>query len=202
MPPQEHLKHGPLTESCVHLCIDMQRLFAEGPWETPWMKRVLPMVERLARAFPARTVFTRFIPPERPDQRSGTWRRYFERWSEMTLAQLPPGATELLPPLAKLVPPAEIVDKPVYSPWTASGLHERLRARGVDTLVISGAETDVCVLATVMGAVDLGYRVVIPTDALCSSSDRTHDALLTLYNERFGQQIEAVSTEEILRSWR
>ena len=60
-----------------------------------------------------------------------------------------------------------------------------LRRRQTDALVISGAETDVCVLAAVLGAVDFGYRVVLATDALCSSSDATHDALLTLYREVF-----------------
>jgi hypothetical protein len=29
---------------------------------------------------PERTVFTRFIPPERPDQMPGMWRRYYTRW--------------------------------------------------------------------------------------------------------------------------
>jgi nicotinamidase-related amidase len=57
------------------------------------------------------------------------------------------------------------------------------------------------VLATVLGAVDLGLRVVLATDALCSSSDETHDALLTLYENRFSQQIEAVSTEVVLTNW-
>ncbi|HEY8613830.1 MAG TPA: cysteine hydrolase family protein, partial [Roseomonas sp.] len=89
----------------------------------------------------------------------------------------------------------------VYSPWIEPKLHGILRERGVDTLVITGAETDVCVLGAVLGAVDLGYRVVIPTDALCSSSDRTHDALLTLYRERYGQQVEAVTSEELLEAW-
>jgi hypothetical protein len=41
----------------------------------------------------------------------------------------------------------------------------------------------------------------VPTDAICSSSDKTHDALLTLYRERYGQQVETVTSEEILRSW-
>ena len=199
---QDHLQHGPLTESCAHLCVDMQNLFAEGTeWQTPWMKRVLPVVERIARARPDRTVFTRFIPAERPGQGEGTWRRYWERWPSMTLEALPPGAVDLLPPLATLVPPAEVIDKRVYSPWVEPGLHDRLRARGIDTLVITGAETDVCVLAAVLGAVDRGYRVVLPTDALCSSSDQTHDALLTLYRERYGQQVETVTVEEVLRSW-
>jgi nicotinamidase-related amidase len=199
---QDQLQHGPLTESCAHLCVDMQNLFAEGTeWHTPWMERVLPVVERIARACPERTVFTRFIPARRPGEGEGTWRRYWERWEAMTLEALPPGAVDLLPSLAALVPPATVVDKRVYSPWDEPALHKMLRARGVDTLVVTGAETDVCVLAAVLGAVDRGYRVVLPTDALCSSSDRTHDALLTLYRERYGQQVEAVSSAEVLRSW-
>jgi nicotinamidase-related amidase len=77
-----------------------------------------------------------------------------------------------------------------------------LRERGIDTLVISGTETDVCVLAAVLGAVDHGFRVVLPVDALCSSTDETHDALMKLYHERYGQQIEAAKTDAILEQWR
>ena len=198
---EERLYHGPLGEDCAHLCVDMQNLFVDTDWHTPWMKRVLPVVERIARAKPDRTIFTRFVPAERPGEGGGTWRRYWERWASMTLESLPPGAVDLLPPLKELVPPAEVIDKRVYSPWVEPGLHERLRARGVDTLVITGVETDVCVLGAVLGAVDLGYRVVVPTDAICSSSDHTHDALLTLYRERYGQQVEAVPSEEVLRNW-
>jgi nicotinamidase-related amidase len=57
----------PLTERSVHLCVDMQRIFsAVGPWPTPWMEKVLPVVGALVSRHPERTVFTRFIPPERP----------------------------------------------------------------------------------------------------------------------------------------
>jgi nicotinamidase-related amidase len=77
-----------------------------------------------------------------------------------------------------------------------------LQHRGVDTLVITGAETEVCVLSTVLGAVDLGYRLIVVADALCSVSDATHDALMLLYRERFAQQIEVASTDTILEVWR
>ena len=71
----------PLTERSVHLCVDMQRIFsAEGPWPTPWMDKVLPVAAALASHHPERTVFTRSIPPERPDQMPGMWRRYDTRW--------------------------------------------------------------------------------------------------------------------------
>ena len=70
---QDHLQHGPLTESCAHLCVDMQNLFAEGTeWQTPWMKRVLRVVNRIARARPDRTVLTRLIPTERSGRGEGT----------------------------------------------------------------------------------------------------------------------------------
>jgi nicotinamidase-related amidase len=76
-----------------------------------------------------------------------------------------------------------------------------LRERRADTLVITGAETDVCVLAAVLDAVDRGFRVVLATDAICSSSDRTHDALMTLYRSRFSEQIETAASEAIISAW-
>jgi nicotinamidase-related amidase len=93
------------------------------------------------------------------------------------------------------------LDKRVYSAFAEPALLSYLRERRADTLLITGAETDVCVLAAVLGAVDLGYRVVIASDAICSSSDATHDALLTLYQNRFSEQIEIADAELILGSW-
>lgn len=52
-----------------------------------------------------------------------------------------------------------------------------------------------------LGAVDRGFRVVLVTDAICSSTDQTHDALMELYTTRFSEQVEAVSTEEVLTNW-
>jgi nicotinamidase-related amidase len=62
----------PLTSRTVHLCVDMQRIFStEGPWATPWMERVLPLVTEIAERYPERTVFTRFITPNRADDSRG-----------------------------------------------------------------------------------------------------------------------------------
>ncbi|CDX15204.1 conserved hypothetical protein [Mesorhizobium sp. ORS 3324] len=55
--------------------------------------------------------------------------------------------------------------------------------------------------ATVLGAIDFGFRVVLVTDAVCSSSNATHDALLTVYHQRFAQQLETVEMETILARW-
>jgi nicotinamidase-related amidase len=197
------LTFGAIGERAIHLCIDMQNLFAEDTaWHTPWMTRVLPIVTEIADRHAEQTVFTRFIPPRHPDELPGSWRRFYHRWPEMTSDRLDPRLLELVPPLARLAPPAAVVDKHFYSPFVERPLPTLLRQRRTDTLVITGAETDVCVLAAVMGAVDRGYRVVLVDDALCSSSDETHDALMTLYRRRYGEQIELVQSEVILAAWR
>ena len=192
----------PLTERSVHLCVDMQRIFsADGPWPAPWMEKVLPVVATLTGRHPGRTVFTRFIPPVRPDQMPGRWQRYYTRWQAATREFLNLDLLELMPPLAALCPPATVIDKTRYSGFAEPRLLSHLREREADALIVSGSETDVCVLATVLSAVDLGYRVIIVRDAVCSSSDEGHDMLLRLYDTRFSERIETADAETILSQW-
>lgn len=192
-----------LDRTAAHLAVDMQALFAEQtPWFVPWLPRVLPNVLAIAQRHPDRTIFTRFVPPRHAAQAAGAWRDYYERWRDMTRERLDPRLLELVAPLRALVPPARVLDKGVYSAFAHPGLAPGLRRRGIGTVIVSGGETDVCVMATVIAAVDLGFRVVLPTDALCSGHDPTHDALVRLYRERFSQQIETCTTEHVLASWR
>ena len=197
------LTRGPLTRSAGHLCIDMQEMFAQDtPWHTPWMQRVVLKVVQIAEAHPRETVYTRFIPPENPQDMLGSWRAFYERWPEMTTARIDPRLLELVRPLRELAAAGTVVDKRFFSPFHLTDLDRRLRKRGLDTLVVTGAETDMCVLAAVLDAVDLGYRVVIPIDAVCSSSDEMHQALIGLYRNRFSCQIETADTSLVLASWR
>lgn len=192
----------PLTARTVHLCVDMQRLFAPGgPWPTPWMERVLPVVARLAERHPDRTVFTRFIPPQTPDDMPGRWRDYYEKWRDVTRKRLDPAMLDLVPPLARLAPPATVIDKTRYSGFAEPHLLRHLRDRQADGLIVTGSETDVCVLATVLGAVDLGYRVILVRDAVCSSSDTGHNNLLEVYQRRYSLQVETADAETVLASW-
>jgi len=130
------------------------------------MNRVLPVVMELANRHPERTVFTRFIPPERPDQMPGMWQHYYTRWRVATRECLDLQLLELMPPLTALCPPAIVMDKTRYSALAEPRLIEHLRQREAEALIVSGSETDVCVLATVLDAVDLvaagGQELIAP----------------------------------------
>jgi nicotinamidase-related amidase len=145
MSKSDTLSYGPPGETAVHLCVDMQRMFAEATeWKMPWLPRVLPNILAITSAHAERTVFSRFIPARTPGQGAGMWRHYYERWASMTIDQIGSDMIGLVPDLMKFVPPAKIFDKHVYSPWAGSDLHLQLHNASINTLVITGGETDVC----------------------------------------------------------
>jgi nicotinamidase-related amidase len=193
---------APPGSHTVHLCIDMQGLFSPGaPWATPWMERALPQMLELVARGPGRTVFTRFIPVRHKDDARGVWKAYYEKWECVTRDRIDPALLELVPALARFVPPAAVIDRQTYCAFANGRLQAFLDQHEVDTLIVSGGETDVCVLATVLAAVDGGYRVILAEDALCSSSDESHDAVINLYTKRFSLQIEVAPVASILGSW-
>jgi len=198
----ESLKHGPLTRRAAHLCLDVQNLFLEPtPWHVPWLARILPAIERISLLHPERNIFTRFIPPQRAEDLPGMWQRYYRRWPQMLRSRLDPHLLQLVPSLEAIAPLGLVLDKPVYSPFANPLLLRHLRERDIESLIVTGVETDVCVLSAVLSAVDEGFRVVLVKDALGSSSDATHDALLQLYATRLNTQIELADSATIAAVW-
>ena len=189
--------------NAVHLCVDMQNLFAPGgPWATPWMAKVLPSVARLVAHAPERTVFTRFLPPVRASEAPGMWREYYRKWGHVTQERLQRESLDLVAELRQFAPPASVVDRSVYSAFGGGRLLDFLTERHVDTLIVSGGETDVCILSTVLSAIDIGFRVILVEGALCSSSDESHDAILGLYRQRFDIQVAVQELDHILSTWK
>src|SRR6185437_6234566 len=113
------------------------------------------------------------------------WRDYYRKWENVTRGQLKPDFLNLGLDLQRFVPPANVIDRMVYSAFGGCRLLDFLTGHDGDTLIISGGETDVCVLSTVLSAIDLGYRIILIDGALCSTSDESHDAILALYRQRF-----------------
>lgn len=181
----------------VHICIDMQRLFDQGgAWGMTWLPRILPHCLELVAAAPGRSLFTRFIPPRNPLEVCGAWGPYWQKWRNVTREALPKGQLELVDALQPFATAQTCFDKAVYGPWGNPAFCGALRTKGARRLILSGGETDICVLATALGAIDAGYFVLLVQDALCSSVDASHDAALTLFRHRFSVQSALISTEE------
>jgi nicotinamidase-related amidase len=193
---------APIGPHALHVVCDMQRLFAEDTaWCVPSMSDIVPRIVPLVEAHPSRTVFTRFVMPPSAAVAEGCWRRYYEHWPSVTLDRMDPAVLDLVAPLAGLARAGEICDKTTYSAFASDAFVTTIRRRQPDTLIFTGVETDVCVLASVLGAVDRGYRVVIATDAVASSSAAGHRATMKGIWPRFDQQIEVATADRVLAAW-
>jgi nicotinamidase-related amidase len=74
-------------------------------------------------------------------------------------------------------------------------LHGRLQRRGIDTLLIAGTVTNICCESSVRDAVELGYRVVMISDATAGHAHGLHEATLATIYRCFG---DVRPTAEIL----
>lgn len=190
---------GPHT---VHVVVDMQRLFAElTDWHVPTLTRILPPILALVQAHPAEALYTRFLTPHSPDDAQGDWKDFYARWPAVTLDRLDAGMLDLVEPLARLAPRADIYDKTVYSAFSNGGFVASLSRRQATTLVLTGVETDVCVLATAFDAVDRGLHVVVVADAVTSASHAGHRAALDAIYPRLDRQIEIMTVNDVLALW-
>ena len=78
-----------------------------------------------------------------------------------------------------------VIDKPAYSAFAESGLAAFLHDKSVDTLNYYRFR----VRTGQLDAVDLGFRTIVVEDALCSSFNEGHDALMTPDRDRSSEQI-------------
>lgn len=65
-------------------------------------------------------------------------------------------------------------------------LNERLVARGIDTVLVAGTVTNVCVEATARDARTVGYRTILVADACAARTDAEHNATLHTFYRSFG----------------
>ena len=183
----------------VHLAIDMQRVFADATaWQMADFHAIVPHVAAIAAALPGRTLFSRFVVPHLAEHAPGHWQNYYRRWAAFTGAVMDPALIEVVDALAHHATPDTLIDKPTYSIFEARDCPQRLAALRADTLVFTGVETDVCVLASLMAAVDRGFRVVAVADALASSSRAGHEATLQHVLTRLPDQVEITFTADVL----
>ena len=193
------LTNGVLDEQALHICIDMQRIFLEpGPWYAEAGLALLQKIEQLVHARNLPSVFTRFITPSNASEATGSWQTYYEFWHQVTKAEAGEEWLALHPTLQKFAKSENTFDKTTYDAFASGSFRSSIERAKPSALIFSGIETDVCVLATVLTALDLGFRTIIAEDAVTSSDLDSHNACFEFLFPRYSQQIEIATVAEIL----
>jgi nicotinamidase-related amidase len=75
-------------------------------------------------------------------------------------------------------PGEEVVRKNVCDAFEADkGLAERLRAEGVETVIVAGMQSQFCVTDTSLGALRAGFSVVVPHEAHATYDEGSREAV-------------------------
>jgi ureidoacrylate peracid hydrolase len=96
-------------------------------------------------------------------------------------------------------PGEAVVYKHNYAGFTGTPLKDVLREKGVQTLVFTGVQTQICVESSVREAHALGYTVVVARDGVGSHTPPAHEASLANVQFLFG---EVCAAQDILNAWR
>ncbi|WP_034411061.1 cysteine hydrolase family protein [Derxia gummosa] len=91
-----------------------------------------------------------------------------------------------------------VIDKPGYSAFHATDLDALLRVRGIDTLIVCGVTTEVCVHTTLRAASDLGYRCLTAADATAASEAQLQMPALAMIGVEGGVFGEVASSADIV----
>jgi|SRR5579862_458482 len=167
--------------------VDMLEDFVHGALASPRAQSILsPLEELLAHA-----------------RRNG-WVRVFANdahepgdpelaiWGEHAMAGT--AGARVVEELAPEPGPLElVVPKRAYGAFDRTDLDERLRALGVDEVVLTGQHTHICIRHSAYGALLAGYRITVPRDAVCAFEGVDEDQALEYLRDVYGAHVTSVA---------
>lgn len=196
------------------LVVDMQRGFVDPgqAMEVPPAREIVPAIRALLDGFRAKrlpVVFTEFtyspavpilvgeLHPEHRPATPGAPRGFGVPSSSClegdasarTIGALAPRPDEL------------VIRKRWYDAFAGTELDGALRARGVTSLVVTGTMTDICVLATVVGAFNHEYRISVVTDGVATLWPEIQRATLDIVSRAFGRVVQSKEVLDTISSW-
>jgi maleamate amidohydrolase len=98
---------------------------------------------------------------------------------------------------------APLPDEPVLmklfaSAFFGTALSAMLVAHHCDTVVVTGASTSGCVRATAVDAMQHGYRVIVPREAVADRATGPHEASLFDIDAKYGDVVALTDAVELL----
>jgi nicotinamidase-related amidase len=206
-------------QSTALFVIDMQRYFVRpeypfGKWiqqidpagSSAYFERVehivVPSIQRLQERFRshhAQIVYTEFgsLRPDGRDMPGWARRHNAFGYEAFGSAVYPPfnhpscRVDESVAPQAGEV----VVQKSTSGPVNSTKLDQTLRVLGIDTIVVTGVVTDVCVAQTTREFGDRDFNAIVVADACATLDQDIHRATLDTIGRVFGT---VLSTDEVL----
>jgi ureidoacrylate peracid hydrolase len=189
--------------------IDLQRAFMDdrvGFAVIPAARAIVPAVNRLAAALRDAGGGVFWVRMTHDARCLDDWSVAYEmptpEFRERRIAALAAGsAGHALWPDLEVRPGDEIVDKYRYSAFMpgTSDLPDRLRARGLDTVLITGTVTNVCCESSARDANMTNFRTIMVSDGNAAATQDEHDASLTAFYNTFG---DVMDTDMIIAALR
>ena len=182
------------------LVIDMQNAFVApgAPIEVPAARAIVAPINRLTAALRKRGVPVIWVLHE--NQGDGRdWAGFFDafvapgRRAEAAAALAGGAELQKLYPGLETAPGDMSVAKNRYSALISgsSSLEKTLKEKAIDTLLIAGTKTNVCVECTARDAMMLDYKVALISDCTAALSDDEHRATLENVIQQFGDVLTA-----------
>jgi nicotinamidase-related amidase len=153
------------TGTSALIIVDMQNDFVhpQGSLCVPGARATIPAIRRLidlARPHKLPIIYTQDWH-QADDPEFGVWGTHAlgGTWGAEIVPELNPGPEDL------------VVRKLRYDGFFGTSLEQQLHERGVDTVIIAGTVSNICVLHTAGSAALRGLRVIVPVDAVSAITE-------------------------------
>lgn len=96
------------------------------------------------------------------------------------------------------LPGEELVEKHRYNAFHGTNLDQLLRAYGAQTIILTGAGSNVCVESTAREVYSHDYYLVFLSDCTATTEESAHQHTLKMIDMFFGQ---VASSDDVMRAW-
>lgn len=184
--------------------VDMQNYFVEDgmPSCAPVARDIVPNINRLARTTRAAGGLVVWIQTEGLIANPDDWANRKEatsadRWAKRQKLLAKDGAGFPIYPTCEVLPEDRIAIKIRYSAFIPypSDLEHILKARGIDTLLITGVATSTCCESTARDASMWGYRTIMISDGNADDTEALHNHTLGKFLTTFG---DVQTTDQVI----
>lgn len=179
-----------MTKSAV-IVVDMVNDFVTGKFKNPRAEKIIPNIQKLIDQAHQNEVPVIYCSDSHRKEDNE-----LKVWGEHCMAGT--WGAEVIPELA----PQErdyTLTKHTYCTFFETGLDELLRELKVDTIIVTGVVTNICIVNTAAAGFFNNYNVVVPTDTTDAVNEELYQTALTYMKDMY--DVELTSVEEVSKQW-